>query len=168
MKKVLLLTLCIIVTLTSCKKSASVAPVNTLSASFNGTTESFNTNLFAQNGAGITLNSSLSILGANGSSSSADILTIDLITNNNITTGTYTNAPNGTNGSVSIVYQIGSFTLVNPNEYITDANGNYNTTVKITSINGKNVQGTFTAQLLYTDGKTVKTVTNGVFNVNLN
>jgi len=47
-------------------------------------------------------------------------------------------------------------------------NGNYLTTVKITSINSTNIQGTFTAQLLYTDGKTVKTVTDGKFNVKLN
>jgi len=168
MKKTLLLALFIIVSISACKKSASVAPANTLSATFNGVTESFNTNLFGQNGSGVTLNSSLSILGANGSASGSDVLSITLTTNNTITTGTYTNAPNSNDGFVSIVYNVGPFSLVNPNTYTSDVNGNYLTTVKITSINSTNIQGTFTAQLLYTDGKTVKTVTDGKFNVKLN
>ncbi len=100
MKKTLLFIVFIIVSLASCKKSSSVAPANTLSASFNGTPESFNTNLFGQNGSGVTLNSSLSILGTNGSASGADLLTITLTTNNTITTGTYTNAPNSNDGFV--------------------------------------------------------------------
>jgi hypothetical protein len=51
--------------------------------------------------------------------------------------------------------------------YASDVNGAYLTTVKIISISSTNVQGTFTAQLVYTDGKTIKTVTNGKFNINL-
>jgi hypothetical protein len=168
MKKTLLFTVFVIVSLASCKKSSSVAPANTLSASFNGTPESFNTNLFGQNGSGVTLNSSLSILGTNGSASGADLLTITLTTNNTITTGTYTNAPNSNDGFVSILYQVGPLNLLNPDQYTSDVNGNYLTTVKITSISSTNIQGTFNAQLVYSDGKTIKTVTNGVFNVHLN
>jgi hypothetical protein len=168
MKKTLLLVFFIAISFTSCKKSSQVAPANTLSATFDGTNESFNTNLFGQNGSGVTLNSSLSILGANGSASGSDVLSITLTTNNTITTGTYTNAPNSNDGFVSILYTVGPFSLTNPDEYTSDVNGNYLTTVKITSISSTNIQGTFTAQLLYSDGKTVKNVTDGKFNVKLN
>jgi hypothetical protein len=167
MKKILLFTAFISLFLVSCKKNSSVAPVNTLSATINGVDESFNTNVFAQNGSGVTLNSSLEIRGFNGSANSYDALSITLNTNNTITTGTYSNAPNVNDGFISIVYNNGPVSFVNPNTYTSDVNGAYLTTVKIVSISSTNVQGTFTAQLVYPDGKTIKTVTNGKFNINL-
>ena len=168
MKKILLIIVFLFAFLASCKKSSLVAPVNTFSATIDGVDESFNTNIFAQNGTSTVLNSDLEVLGANGAASSADVLTINLDTNNTLTTGTYTNAPNNGGNLVSIVYTKGQFSLANPNTYKSDINGTYLTTVKITSINASNVQGTFTAQLVYTDGKTLKSITNGKFNVNLN
>jgi len=145
-----------------------VAPANTLSATVNGSAESFNTNLFGQNGSGVVLNSDLAILGSNGSASGSDVLSITLTTNSTITARTYTNAPNGNGDFASIVYNNGTFSLANPNTYTSDINGNYLTTITIVSISSTNIQGTFNAQLLYTDGKTVKSFTNGKFNVKLN
>jgi hypothetical protein len=167
MKKTLLFTICTFLFLASCKKSSSVAPTNTLSATIGGTEESFNTNIFAQNGEGVALNSALTVFGYNGSGTGADELIITMNTNKAITTGTYSNAPSSTDGFISIFYSKGPVNALSPNQYTSDVNGAYLTTVKITSISGTNVQGTFNAQLLYTDGKTVKSVTNGKFNVNL-
>src|ERR1700724_3058577 len=107
MNKILLFTAFIFLFLVSCKKSSSVAPVNTLSATINGVDESFNTNVFAQNGTGVILNSDLSVSGSNGSANGSDMLSITLNTNSTITTGTYSNAPNSNVGFVSIVYDKG-------------------------------------------------------------
>ena len=164
MRKIILFTALAAISLASCKKS-NVAPSNTFSATIDGTTESFNTNVSAQNGTGTALNSDLSVFGYNGSASGADVLTITLNTNSKITTGTYSNAASSNNGFVSILYQKGPQSLASPNVYASHVNGNYLTTVKITSISNTDVQGTFSAQLVYTDGKTIKTVTDGKFNV---
>ncbi|MDB5016045.1 MAG: hypothetical protein JWQ84_877 [Mucilaginibacter sp.] len=168
MKKNLLFILIIPFFLISCKKNAPVAPVNTLSASIDGVEESFNTNVFAQNGSGVSLNSALIILGDNGSASGSDILSITVNTNSTITARTYSNAPTSTDGFISIVYNNGPVSLVNPNTYTSDVNGVHLTTVKIISISNANIQGTFSAQLVSVDGKTIKSFTNGKFNINLN
>jgi len=166
MKKPLLFIIVLFLFLASCKKNASVGPVNTLSATINGVDESFNTNLYAQNGTGVTTNSDLAVFGTTGTASNAEVLSITVNTNATIATGTYTNSASSNSGFISILYSKGPVNLFTPNEYVSDVNGTYLTTVKVTSISNTNVQGTFSAQLLYTDGKTKMMVTNGKFNVN--
>src|SRR5437879_5534980 len=159
MKKTLLFTIFIFIFLTSCKKNSPVAPVNTLSATIDGVDESFNTNVFAQNGTGVMLNSDLLVMGTNGSATGSDVLSITIDINKTIAAGTYTNAPTSTDGFISILYNQGALNLMNPAMYKSDVNGAYLTSVKIVSISNTNVQGTFTAKLVYADGKTIKSVT---------
>jgi hypothetical protein len=164
MKKNLIFVSCILLVFISCKKDQGIAPVNTISASIDGVDESFNTNPFAQLGEGITLNSSLSIFGTNGSTKGADVLSITMITGQAIVKGSYTSGNNSV-GLVSIQYSDGPFSAANFNSYATDPNGNA-TTVVITSLTSTNVQGTFSGRLVY--GSASKTVTNGKFNLTLN
>jgi hypothetical protein len=167
--KALLFTAFLFLFITSCKKNSSVAPVNTLSATINGVSESFNINLLAQNSIGSTLHSDLSVFGSNGKSvDSSDALSITVDNNSAITVGTYTNTSNSNEGFVRITYYKSPASFIDPNTYTSDVNGTYLTTIKITSISSTNVQGTFSAQLVYFDGKTINQVTNGKFNVNLN
>jgi len=169
MKKTLLFVIAILSFCVSCKKNSSDpsnTPVNTITATVDGVTESFNTTVYARIGTGIRINSALIISGSNGAASGADLISLTLDTNNTIANGDYTN--NGSNGVTSIVYSKGVFTLANPNYYATDVNGIYPSTIKITSVSNTNVQGTFSGKLVFPDGKTTKSVTDGKFNVNIN
>ncbi len=165
MKKLLFYSVCLLVMLASCKKNKSVAPSNTITATVGGTTETFNKIILAQLSNGLELGSSLIISAASSGDENADGMSIVLNLNNSITNQAYTNT--GNFGEVSVTYVKGPTSFVNPNAYSTDPNGTYLTTVTITSLSNTNVQGTFSGQLLFSDGKTVKSVTNGKFNVNL-
>lgn len=164
MKKTLLIAVCILVSLASCKKS-SVAPKNTITATIDGVTETFNVNAFAQLGTSIDLNSHLLVNGSNSSATGSDGMTIDINANTTIAKGTYIN--NGAAGFMAITYSKGPLSLSSPNIYATDLNSVYPSNITITSVSNTNVQGTFSGQLLFTDGKTVKTVTEGKFNVDI-
>lgn len=163
MKKTLLIAVCLLVLL-ACKKN-SVAPKNTISATIDGVTETFNTNVAAQLGTSIQLNSHLIISGTNGSAAGSDGIGIEINSNGTIVKGNYVN--NGAAGYMGITYSKGPFSLSNPTVYSTDVNSVYPSNITITSISNTNVQGTFTGKLLFTDGKTVKTVTDGKFNIDI-
>jgi hypothetical protein len=164
MKKILLFTICIALAFSSCKKSSSDVPANTISATIDGVDESFNTNPIAELGTAIRLNSNLLISGGNGSGTGSDSMAITIESNNTIVKGSYTNA-----GSdfISVLYNNGPFSLANPTYYTTDVTGVYPTTVVITSMSSTNIQGTFSGKLLFNKGTTVKTVTNGKFNLTI-
>lgn len=168
MKKTLLFLISILFICASCKKGSSDpsnTPVNTITATVDGVAVSFNTAIYAKIGTGLRINSALIISGSNGSASGADLISLTLNTNNTIVKGDYTN--NGSNGVTSIVYSKGVSTLANPNFYATDVNGIYLSTITITAISNTNVQGTFSGKLVFTDGKTTKSVTDGKFNVSI-
>lgn len=167
MKKSLLFAIYILIVLASCKKNSSDAPANTISATIDGVTESFNTNAVAQIGTGVRLNSNLSITGTNGSATGSDGMSITINSNNTIAKGNYTNSGNNNSGFTSILYSKGPFSFINPIIYVTDVNGTYPSTVTITSISSTNIQGTFSGNLVFRDGKTIKSVTDGKFNVNI-
>jgi len=164
MKITLLITVCILAVLASCKKN-SVAPKNTISATIDGVPETFNTNVSAQLGTSVALNSNLIISGASSSAASSDGMAFEINSNSTIDKGSYIN--NGAAGFMAITYSKGPFSLSNPIVYSTDVNSVYPSNVTITSISNTNVQGTFTGKLLFTDGKTVKTVTDGKFNIDI-
>ena len=164
MKKTLLIAVCLLVSLVACKKN-SVAPKNTISATIDGISETFNINVSAQLGTSVQLNSHLIISGASGSAASSDGMAIEINSGSTIVNGNYVN--NGAAGYMGITYSKGPFSLTNPIVYSTDVNSVYPSNVTITSISNTNVQGTFTGKLLFTDGKTVKTVTDGKFNIDI-
>ncbi len=162
MKRVLVFVSCILLFCTSCKKDSNVAPPNTISATIDGVDESFDTNTFAGIGNGAsTLSSNLLIYGSNGSATNADLIKITLNLNQTIVKGSYTSGSDAV-GFVSILYQHGPYSIVNPYDYTTDPAGNQ-TTVVITSITDTNIQGTFSGKLV--SGSAIKTVTNGKFNL---
>jgi hypothetical protein len=166
MKKPLLITICILLAFSSCKKSSDV-PANTISATIDGVDESFNTNQSARLGSSIDLNSNLLISGSSASGTGADGIGITIESNSTIVKGSYNNAGTNNSGFTSILYSKGPSLLIDPNIYTTDVNGNYPTTITITSMSNTNIQGTFSGQLLFKDGKTVKSVTNGKFNLDI-
>jgi hypothetical protein len=166
MKKYLLFAICLILALSSCKKGSNI-PANTISATVDGVNESFNTGPVALLGSSVQLNSSLSISGSNGSGTNSDRIAITIESNSTITKGTYTNGGTNNSGLTSIVYNKAPFSLTNPNIYTTDVNGNYPTTVTITSISSTSIQGTFSGTLLFSNGTTTKTITDGKFNLSL-
>jgi hypothetical protein len=167
MKKLLLFTICVTLAFSSCKKSSSDIPANTISATVDGVDESFNTSPIAELGTAISLNSNLLISGSNGSGTSSDSMGITIESNNTIVKGSYTNASTNNSSYVSVLYNKAPFSLSNPNIYSTDINGTYPTTVTITSMSSTNIQGTFSGKLLFKDGTTVKNVTNGKFNLTI-
>ncbi|WP_426671551.1 hypothetical protein ACPPVU_09960 [Mucilaginibacter sp. McL0603] len=167
MKKLLLFTICVTLAFSSCKKSSSDIPVNTISATIDGVDESFNTNPIAELGTAISLNSNLIISGGNGSGTGSDSMAITIESNNTLAKGSYTNASTNNSSYVSVLYNKGPFSLAHPSYYTTDVNGAYPTTVTITSMSSTNIQGTFSGKLLFTDGTTVKNVTNGKFNLTI-
>jgi hypothetical protein len=167
MKKLLLFTICVTLTFSSCKKSSSDIPANTISATVDGVDESFNTNPIAELGTAISLNSNLIISGSNGSGTGSDSMGITIESNNTIIKGSYTNASANNSSYVSVLYNKGPFSPSNPTVYSTDVNGDYPTTVTITSMSSTNIQGTFSGKLLLSDGTTIKNVTNGKFNLTI-
>ena len=166
MKKPLLIAICILLAFTSCKKSSDV-PANTISATVDGVDESFNTNTNAQLGTAIALNSVLNIAGSSASGTGADIIGMTIESNGTIVKGSYSNSAVNNSTFTSMLYTKGPFLLSDPNIYSSGVNGNYPTTITITSMINTNIQGTFSGKLLFKDGTTVKSVTNGKFNLDI-
>ena len=170
MKKTLLFAICIFLFFASCKKKSSdTAPSNSITATIDGVSESFNTNITVHFGAGIQgiqSGSGLIIEGTNGNADGADDLSITINSSSTVVKGNYTNSGNS-GGFPSIFYRKGAFSVSDPVFYITDVNAVNPSAVTITSISNTNIQGTFSGKLIFTDGKTIKTVTDGKFNVNI-
>lgn len=175
MKKLLLFYAFAALTLYSCNKSAAVkphvdgTPGDTITATIDGTDETFNTN----DSAGFHNTStfySLPIEGLHDASATTDGISIDEFSPTAITTGTYVldathhTAPfyplivYATNGGKSLT-----------DVYVVDYTGTHSATVTITSLTSTHVTGTFSATLVVAAGSSsaTKTVTNGKFSVEL-
>ena len=176
MKFYLLLSACLALILSSCKKKSDVVgPTNMITATVNGVNVNFNSDASAQ----IVTNeiggypNLLDINGATSTHGNKALITVTVSSKNAITSGSFpasgTNKPGA--GFFSITYeQTVDSTSQLANPYITDNSGLYPTTVTITSISSTNVQGTFTGTLVYyttgTQNKPVP-VTNGKFNLSI-
>jgi hypothetical protein len=166
MKNGVLFTFVLLLFYSSCKKSDPVAPVNTLSATVDGVAENFSSGQTTYLSNGLSPDADLSIFGSDGTGATSGNLAITMEANNTIATGTYTNADVNNAGYISITYSIGPATT-NFDFYTSDPTAKYPTTITITSITNGNVQGTFSGQLPLYNGTTIKTITNGKFNLNV-
>ncbi len=169
MKKLLILSACVLFIFTSCKKKTDVVPVNTIIAIVNGATLNFNANVTGSTSISGTM---LHISGATTSDNTAAIIGISITSQDAsaITKGTYTFNSANTHPTV-YTYVVYNTLDNNPSQqpFNTDPTGVQSTTITITSISSTNVQGTFSGTLVRptVDGA-IRTVTNGKFNVNLN
>lgn len=164
MRKHFLIAICVLATLASCKKTSPIAPSNTISTTIDGVNESFNANIVARLGTGVQQNSDLLITATNGTAKDADGISITINSNSSIAKAVYVNT--SSTSFPSLLYSKGSFSLTNPNYYTTDVHGNNLTTIVITSLTSTNIQGTFSGKLVLANGSTIKSVTDGKFNVN--
>lgn len=160
--KLFFLPLCLLVVFSSCKKHASdsVTATGTITATIDGTPQTFNFGATAHldNTAGFN---TLSIIGIK-SASASDSMIIEVTSASPIAAGTYT----GANSEADMSYTITAGTLV----YQFDGSNQASSTdVVISSISATNVQGTFngTIELIYGSGPASKTVTNGKFNLTI-
>lgn len=173
MKKILILSVCILFIFISCKKRTDVVPVNTITAVVNGATLNFNVNVTG----GTVLealganNTTLNINGLTASDNTAAIIGISVTPQDGSrpAKGTYTF--NSTNAHPTVYpYIVYNSLDNNPSQqpFYTDPTGKQSTTVTITSISSTNVQGTFSGILVHSNGDgTIRTVANGKFNVNI-
>ena len=161
---------CLLLFFSSCKKKADgfVTP-NTISAVLNGQDIFFNNYAVAgikAEGSGI-LSYVLSISGTSGTGASRATINLAVLSYTPIVSGVYVASDNGKELTTSqIIYEqaVPGSQLTDP--FITDNNGHYPTTITITSISSTNVQGTFSGTLIDSqDGPSLKSFTNGTFNV---
>jgi len=166
MKKVLASLVCISFFFLSCKKSASSVSSNgSLSATINGVNQSFNNILLAKNTA-MSGQYSLYFSGTNGTSATADELSITVDAYQAITPGTYTLGGSSLGTTLpDIGYDQAYAQGGVANLYTSDITGTYTTTVTITAISSTSVQGTFSGTVVSSSGNTTKTITNGKFNI---
>jgi len=160
MKKIFFPLACLLLILSSCKKSVSGG---TLTAYINGTMETFNTNAVAEltSGGGAY---KLAIGGSAGDPASTDQIYLAITGVNNIVPGNYS--------AVSASGDVAVMAYQKPGNIGYSADDHFNNPVKITisSISGSNVQGSFTGNLILVLGASsdsTKTITNGTFNVSL-
>ncbi|MDB5157659.1 MAG: hypothetical protein JWR50_2366 [Mucilaginibacter sp.] len=163
MKKTLLIAFCLSLFLFSCKKSE--APKNTVTLSVDGANKKYSVGAVATIGDYIAEGSNLFLAGYTNENNIAESIQITISANSSIAKGVYRN--DGKNGALRIIYYPSDYTLAKQNSYITDLSGIYESTVTITSISNSNVQGTFSGQLVLNGGNTVKTISDGKFNVNI-
>lgn len=159
MNKTLLIAICFLLFLFSCKKSE--APKNTLTFSVDGASEKY-PNASASIGDYLAQGSNLLVSGYLDANNIAGSMQFTIIANSSIAKGVYSN--DGKTGSLKIIYYPSDYTLAKQNSYITDLSGAHPSTVTITSLSDKNVQGTFSGQLILNGGNTVKTISDGKFN----
>jgi hypothetical protein len=169
MRKIFILpiTLLLVITITSCKKSSSGSVSGAITANIDGTPTSFNTEAQAvlTNAGGVY---EVSIIGFQGAVSTSNQIGIAVAGTSPITAGTYgdnpsSNAPD----DVSLTY------TQQPGGYLYGASGTSPDTasVTITSISSTEVVGTFTGGMVLISGSTgtnSHTVTNGKFDVKFN
>jgi hypothetical protein len=160
MKKIIFPVVCSLLIFFSCSKSASSASGGSITATVNGSNQTFNTSALAISEAASGAYS-LAITGFEGAANNSNQVTIGIAGSSPITTGTYTTFGSAAD-EVSMVYS-----LPGNIEYAAISNAPQ---VTITSISTTNVQGTFSGILtLYsgTSSTTTESVTNGKFNVSI-
>ena len=175
MKKVLLISFCILFIFTSCKKKSEVVPVNTITATVNGVNMNFNVNIHAQYDGDFegTGNTGLTIVGGATIDSITGLMGISIVTANanSITKGTYiaANANNTPPIWAALSYtDFNSVTNSPGTNYVSNINNSAPFTITITSISNTNVQGTFSGILgNLNNSSDIKTVNNGKFNVKI-
>jgi len=179
MKKLLFFSACIMLAFTSCKKDSSkTTSSNTITATVGGSNITFSTNATG----GLATDSGLYVLeivGLTGTNSSAQSMSIGLVSDAPIVKGTYTFNSADTTSSATVFPDVeyvknlsgDDSDVFGTNVVINIGNGpitipTSTTTVIITSISSNNVQGTFSGLLVNEgDNTTTETVTNGKFNV---
>jgi hypothetical protein len=167
MKKLLLFSAFIVFVFYSCGKTGA-NPVVAMSATIDGVNENFDTSDSASFHNTATYYSA-SISSKNGALATSDKMELFIANPTAITVGTYTlttnyNPPFGpliiykTNGGSNFA-----------DDYVIDYTGNHPATITITSISKTNIQGTFSGVLVVAAGTSgaTKTITNGVFNVDV-
>lgn len=160
--KLLLLAVCVLFVVSSCKKSSNkpASTVGTITVNIDGTAQTFNVGATAHvdNTSGFY---SLSLIGIQ-SATVANSVIVEVTSSSPIVAGTYT----GTNSQADM-----SYTQVSGNAiYQFDGSNNAsNATITVKSISSTNVQGTFsgTLELISGTGAASKALTNGTFNLNI-
>ncbi|HZX58789.1 MAG TPA: hypothetical protein VFE54_08690 [Mucilaginibacter sp.] len=169
MKNLLLFSVCLLLIFTSCKKKAEVIPVNTITATVDGTLLTFNANVTGGKGyaEGIT---TIHVSGFTTADNTAAIIGISISSTdaNALQKGTYTFSSTNTHPTV-YPYLVYNTPVDNASQqpFTTDATGVQITTITITSVSSTNIQGTFSGVLLHAFASDTKTVANGKFNVNI-
>jgi hypothetical protein len=163
MKKILLISACLVLVFSACKKDSSKTITTTktgITATIDGSDVDFSTGATAQ---AITSSGeySIQIIGSTGSGSSAKGISVSIYSDKPIVKGTY--LASDTLSSSYVIY-VENAPSSNPLSFIaTSAEA-----VTITSISSTNIQGTFYSGLLWDkDGITPRTLTNGKFNVSV-
>jgi hypothetical protein len=177
MKRLLLLSVCIAFIAASCSKNAAVIPKgdpivtvkDTISATINGTNETFNSvDTVRSNGP-----SGMYISGTNAASSDKIIIILGGLTQTGL--GTYDSSSTGSNNNVQMLY--GQGPGYTPDNYFYTYHPTqgtaYDCKVTITEFNYTTVRGTFSGSLVQESAATgggnqpPKTVTNGKFTLSL-
>ncbi|MFI5161042.1 MAG: hypothetical protein ACHQHN_07175 [Sphingobacteriales bacterium] len=160
--RLLLLPLCVLFVLTSCKKNSNTTgnTTGTITVNIDGTAQTFNVGATAHvdNTGGFY---TLSLIGVQ-SASAANSIIVEVTNSSPIVAGTYT----GTNSQADMSYTQVSGSAV----YQFDGSNNAsNATITIKSISSTNVQGTFsgTLEIITGAGTSSKILTNGTFNLNI-
>lgn len=170
MKKLLLLSACVMLAFSACKKdSAKVTATNTLSVTIGGVNETFTSNVTAQSIID-TPGYTIGIAGFRGSGANLEGVQLEVNSDSPVTTGTYTinasTAQNATRFPLLAYYKFMGST--NQLTYGTDLSGANSSTITITSISSTNVQGTFSGVLIDENGgSTTEAMASGKFNVNI-
>jgi hypothetical protein len=169
MKTLLLLPICALFLLVSCKKSTPVTPESSISAAIDGVNETFNINATASltniEGTGNVL----IISGKETSETGSDIISLEVNSTSAIAKGSYpvqAGTPAGFDAATSVSYIQG---FANFFPAVSAASPN---SITITYISSTNVQGIFNVALSGGTPSTSpiitnKTITNGKFNVSI-
>jgi hypothetical protein len=158
----LLIVLC---TASSCKKSNTGLPSNTIQATINSKTSTFNIRTFAtRTGTPGTPHYVILLTGLTDSTTLAGSIYLSIQGVNNITTTAYNENSTINNASISYINNIGLVGNNFSNGYTTSNPF----TIVVTSINSQSIQGTFYGNIFHNgdSAQTLETVTNGKFNVN--
>jgi len=170
MKKLLLISTCVILAFAACKKDSNKATTSSLSlsATVSGTNETFS-NVTAQSIVD-TPGYTIGISGSRGSGANLEVLQLEVNSANPVTTGTYTlNSTTSSNINTFPLLAYYKYTsATNELIYGTDLTGTNVSTITISSISSTNVQGTFSGVLIdQMDGTTTDAITNGKFNATI-
>jgi hypothetical protein len=178
MKKLLLFSICAMLSFASCKKdSTKTSSSNTITATVGGSNINFSTTAIAQlaSDSGVYV---LAVQGVSGTGSSAQSIIVGLLAEGPIVKGTYTFNSSTDPNTITVLPAIAytsNLSGIDADEFesnidisLQDSTISTTATVTITAISSTNVQGTFSG-LLINDGDNVstKTVANGKFNVDM-
>ena len=161
--RLLLLPLCVLLVVSSCKKSSNkpTSTVGTITVNIDGAAQTFNVGATAHvdNTSGFY---SLSLIGIQSATVAKSVI-VEVTSSSAIVGGTtYT----GTNSQADMSYtQVSGGAIYQ----FDGSNSASNATITVKSISSTNVQGTFsgTLELITGTGATSKALTNGTFNLNI-